>query len=302
VSTTLTRQAARHRQPPAPPRRRVRRTPASRATSLLGAVFMSLVAVLMLVPLYLVLVNSFKSQQEIQQAPFAATGLTPDYLVAALDNPDFRIHRAYGVTILLAVLVNLLSLAVSAPVSYVIARGMKRRHQLLLMFFLAGTFVPGQVLVIPMIYVLKTLGLMGTIQGFVLFETTLTLPVSVFLYVGFIRAIPPELDQAAMIDGAGPARVLWSVILPLMRPAVATCVVLHTLGVWKDFVNPQIILGPESGLYTVTTGIFTAIGPHNTDFTRLYPNVLLGIAPVLVFFVFMQRFIVSGLTAGATKG
>jgi raffinose/stachyose/melibiose transport system permease protein len=273
-----------------------------KAGQVLGTAFMSAVTVVMLLPLYLVVVNSFKSQQQIQRQPFAATGLTPTYLTNALHNPDFNVLRAYGVTALLAVLVNALSLAVAGPVSYVIARGLRRRHQALLLFFLAGTFVPGQVLVIPMVYVLKTLGLMGTIQGFVLFETTLTLPVSVFLYVGFIRSIPSELDQAAMIDGAGRLRVFRSVILPLMRPAVATCVVLHTLGVWKDFVNPQIILGPESGLYTVTTGIFTAVGQYTTDFTVLYPNVLLGIAPVLCFYVFMQRFIVSGLTTGATKG
>jgi len=258
----------------------------------------------MLVPAYLLLVNSFKSQQDITLEPFGIPlgRLSVQYLVGALNSPDFSLARAYIVTALLAVGVNVLSLAVSGPAAYVIARGNGIRYRLLLVVFLVGMFIPGQVLVIPVIYVLKTLGLMGTVPGFLLFETTLTLPISMFLYTSYIRTVPQELDEAARIDGAGAFTTFWRIIFPLMRPAVATAVVLHTIGVWTDFVNPQIILGPASGLYTVTTSVYAAIGKYSTDFTVVYPNLLVAVVPVLAFFVFLQRNIVSGLTTGATKG
>jgi raffinose/stachyose/melibiose transport system permease protein len=268
---------------------------------LLGLLLMVLV---MLIPAYLLIVNAFKSQQDITQRPFAVpfSRLSTRYLHAAFSSPDFNLVKAYVITVLFAVAVNILSLAVSGPAAYVIARGTSLGHRALLGVFLIGIFIPGQVLVIPVIYVLKYLHLMGTVPGFLVFETTLTLPVSMFLYVAYIKTIPSELDEAARMDGAGPSTTFWRIIFPLMRPAVATAVILHTIGVWTDFVNPQIILGPSSGLYTVTTGVYASIAHYSTDFTVVYPNLLIAVVPVLVFFVLMQRHIVGGLTAGATKG
>ncbi|MEU3982403.1 carbohydrate ABC transporter permease [Streptomyces sp. NPDC026672] len=261
-------------------------------------------ALVMLTPLWVLVVNAFKSEQDIRSSPFGLplSRLSLSHLHDALTDPDFDVVKAYGVTILFVVLVNVLSLLVAAPVSYVVARGRSRWHTALLLLFVAGTFVPSQVLLIPVVYVLKYLGLMGTIPGFVLFETTLTLPVSVFLYSAYIRTVPAELDQAAAVDGAGRLRTFWLVIFPLMRPVVATAVILHSLNVWNDFANPQIILGPGSGLYTVTTGVYAAVGKYSTHYAVVFPNLLLAVLPALAFFVIMQRHIISGLTTGATKG
>lgn len=265
---------------------------------------LGLFALVMLAPLYLVIVNAFKPESAIRQRPFSAApgALSTDYLRAALSSPDYNIIKSFGVTVMFVVLVNVLSLALAGPAAYVIARGTRRWHKGMLLVFLAGLFIPGQVLVIPVIYVLRFTGLMGTIPGFVLYEATLTLPLSMFLFVGYIKSIPRELDEAAQIDGAGRLRTFWQVIFPLMQPVVVTAIVLHTIGVWTDFVNPQIVLGPASGLYTVMTGVYSAIGLHTTDLSVVYPTLLLAIAPVLIFFVIMQRKIVGGLTAGATKG
>lgn len=262
------------------------------------------VLLVMLVPAYLLVVNSFKSQQDITLHPFGIPlhDLSWRYLRATLSSPDFSLARAYVVTAVFALAVNVLSVVIAGPAAYVIARGVRVGHRVLLAVFLVGLFIPSQVLVIPVIYVLKYLGLMGTVPGFLLFETTLTLPVSMFLYVSYIKTLPRELDEAARMDGAGPATTFWRIIFPLMRPAVVTAVILNTIGVWTDFVNPQIILGPGSSLYTVTTSVYAAIGHYSTDYTVVYPNLLIAVVPVLAFFVIMQRNIVSGLTTGATKG
>ncbi|TWD75207.1 carbohydrate ABC transporter membrane protein 2 (CUT1 family) [Kribbella amoyensis] len=267
-------------------------------------VFLTVTSILMLVPMYLLVVSAFKSQQDILAHPFSLSPdlLTTEYLQKAWTNPDFNIVKGYAVTALFVVSVNLLSVALAGPVSYVIARRTEKRFRVLLLLFVAGTFIPSQVLVIPVVYTLKYLGLMGTIPGFVLFETTLTLPFSIFLYAGYIMTIPASLDEAASVDGAGKHRVFWSIVFPLMKPAVVTMVILNTFSVWNDFVNPQIILGPGSGLYTVTTGVYAAVSQYSTDYTVVFPTLLLAVAPLLVVFVLLQRHVISGLTAGATKG
>ncbi|MET9317365.1 carbohydrate ABC transporter permease [Kribbella sp. NPDC003505] len=266
--------------------------------------FLVVTSVLMLVPMYLLVGSAFKSQHDILAHPFSLSPdqLTTEYLRKAATNPDFNILKGYAVTILFVVSVNVLSVALAGPVSYVIARRSERRYRMLLLLFVAGTFIPSQVLVIPVVYTLKFLGLMGTIPGFVLFETTLTLPFSIFLYAGYIMTIPASLDEAAAVDGAGKHRVFWSIVFPLMKPAVVTMVILNTFSVWNDFVNPQIILGPGSGLYTVTTGVYAAVSQYSTDYTVVFPTLLLAVAPLLVVFVLLQRHVISGLTAGATKG
>jgi raffinose/stachyose/melibiose transport system permease protein len=260
--------------------------------------------IVMIVPLYLLVVNAFKSNDDIAVRPFSAEPklLSGSHLWAVVTSPDYNLLAAIGLTTFFVVVVNVLSLLLSGPAAYVIARGSGIRNRLLLLVFLVGLFIPTQALVIPVIYVLRYLGLMGTIPGFLLYETTLTLPVSMFLYVGYIASIPRELDEAAQLDGAGRVRTFWTVIFPLMKPVVVTAIILHTIGVWTDFVTPQIILGPGSGLYTVMTGVYAAIGLHTTDLSIVYPNLLLAVTPVLVFFVLMQKRIVGGLTAGATKG
>jgi raffinose/stachyose/melibiose transport system permease protein len=258
----------------------------------------------MAVPVYLLVTNAFKSQHDITTQPFGwpSGGFSLQYVERALTSPDFNVVNAYLTTALFVVAVNIISLVVVGPASYAIARGARRYHRIVMLVLLAGLFIPGQTLVIPVIYVLKLTGLIGTIPGFLLFETTLTIPTTTFLFVAFVQTVPRELDEAAKIDGAGRYGTFWRIIFPLMRPAVATAVILNSIGVWSDFVNPRFILGPTSSYYTVTTGIYAAISKLSTDYTLVYPNMLLAAAPVIVFYVFLQKRIIGGLTSGAIKG
>ena len=126
-------------------------------------------------------------------------------------------------------------------------------------------------------------------------------PFAIFLFSGYLRSIPTSLDEAAKIDGCSTMGTFWRVIFPLMKPAVATASVLTALWTWNDFINPSIILGPTSTQYTVTTGIYTAVGQYLTNYTVVYPNILLTVGPVLILFLVAQRFIVGGLMEGVTK-
>jgi raffinose/stachyose/melibiose transport system permease protein len=265
---------------------------------------MVVLAAVMVLPLYLLVTNAFKTQRDIIASPFGvpAGGFTLDNIVAAATSTDFNVLVAYVTTTLLVVVVNILSVLVTGPAAYAIGRGTRRAHRVVLLILLAGLFIPSQAIVIPVIYVLKTIGLMGTLPGLVLFQTALTVPTTLFLFVAYVQSIPRELDEAARIDGASRIGTFWRVIFPLMTPAVATAVVLNSVGVWSDFVNPRIVLGPGSGVYTVTTGVFAAVSKYSTDFTVVYSNMLLAVAPVIVFYVLLQKRIIGGLTSGAVKG
>lgn len=267
--------------------------------ALLGAI-----ALAMLVPLYVMVISAFKPQEEIIRHPLAISPgtFTFSHMWAAITSSQFNVIAAYGVTLLFVVLVNVCCLLLSAPAAYVIARGRDRKHTLLLLLFVSGLFIPGQVTLIPVVFVLRVLHLINTIPGFVLFETATTLPVTVFLFTAYLRTVPREIDEAAALDGASRMRAFWSCVFPVMRPVIATIVVLNSIGVWNDFVSPQIILGPRSGIYTVTTGVYAAVGEFSTDYTIVFPTLLLAIAPVVAFFIIMQRHIIGGLVAGATKG
>ncbi|MGF0115211.1 carbohydrate ABC transporter permease [Promicromonospora sp. Marseille-Q5078] len=265
---------------------------------------LGLAALVMLVPLYIMVINAFKPQDAIISSPLA---ITPDtfsleYLQAALTSEKFNVVRAYGITLLFVALVNVCGIALAAPVAYVIARGRSKWHLGLLLLFVSGLFIPGQVTLIPVVFVLRVLGLINTIPGFILFETAATLPVTIFLFAAYLRTVPREIDEAAALDGAGKIRAFWSCVFPIMKPVVATIVVLNSISVWNDFVSPQIILGPGSGIYTVTTGVYAAVGEFSTDYTTVFPTLLLAVTPAILFFVLMQRHIIGGLVAGATKG
>jgi raffinose/stachyose/melibiose transport system permease protein len=258
----------------------------------------------MLVPLYIMVISAFKTQEDILRHPLAISPemFTVEYLLQAITSEKFNVIGAYGITLLFVALVNICCIALAAPVAYVIARGRSKWHLALLLLFVSGLFIPGQVTLIPVVFVLRLLGLINTIPGFILFETAATLPVTIFLFAAYLRTVPRDIDEAAALDGAGRIRAFWSCVFPIMRPIVATVIVLNSIGVWNDFVSPQVILGPSSGIYTVTTGVYAAVGEFSTDYTTVFPTLLLAIAPAVIFFIIMQRHIIGGLVAGATKG
>ncbi|MGW2181875.1 carbohydrate ABC transporter permease [Streptomyces sp. NPDC001732] len=292
------------RTAPPVPGTRARRERRREPRSLLRRVLLGVLFLVMVVPVYLLVVNAFKSQEEILDSPFSLPlgGLTLEHLSAAVSSPQYNVIGGYGFTLFLVVVVDVLCILLAGPAAYAIARSLRRRTQLVLLYFLAGTFIPGAAVIIPVIYVLREIGLANTVTGLIAHDVATTLPVSIFLFVGFIRTIPVDIDHAATIDGAGRHRTFWTIVFPLMRPAVVTVLILNSIGIWNDFVSPQILLSPSSGHYTVTTAIYAGISQYSTDLTKVFPNLLLAVAPVIIFFIYMQRHIISGLTVGAVKG
>ncbi|WP_409495457.1 carbohydrate ABC transporter permease [Amycolatopsis sp. cmx-11-12] len=261
-----------------------------------------LVSAIFFVPLYYVLVNVFKPGELIAQEP-ASVPLPPTLtnIHAVLTRPD----GLFWVSLANSLLVTLLSIIVltvlSAMLGHYLARSGKRWTKVLALILLAGLMIPPQVILIPVTEVLRLTGMMATLQGLVLFNVGYYVPFGVFVFTGFIRGVPVELEEAALLDGANRTQVFWRIVFPLLRPATASVLIFLGVWIWNDFIDPLIILGPSQGT-TITTGIYRSIGQYQADLGSVFALMFLATLPVLIFYLALQKQFVKGLTGGATKG
>ncbi|MFJ2960117.1 carbohydrate ABC transporter permease [Streptomyces sp. NBC_00669] len=253
-------------------------------------------------PLYVVLVNVFKHGPDITAHPVSLPiPPTLSSIHQVLSRPDhlfwYGLINSVEVT---AISVTALTI-VSAMLGHYLARAKGAWAKGVLATLLCGLMIPPAVILEPVTEVLRRLGLMTTIPGLVLVNVGYYVPFGVFVFTGFVKTIPIELEEAAALDGAGPFRVFWKIVFPLLRPASASVLIFLGVWIWNDFLNPLIIMGPANGT-TVTVGIYRAIGEHQSDFGAVFALMFLATIPILVFYLAFQRHFVKGLTGGATKG
>jgi len=260
------------------------------------------VAALFFLPLYVALVNVFKPGDLITKEP-AALPVPPtlDNIIAVLTRPD----HLYWVSLANSILVTGLSIAIltvlAATLGHYLARSRSRWVQAVTLVLLCGLMIPPQAILLPVVRVLQATELMTTLQGLILFNVGYYIPFGVFVFTGFIRTIPVELEEAAAMDGANRFQIFWRVVFPLLRPATASVLIFLGVWIWNDFLNPLVILGPSRGT-TVTTGIYRSIGQYQADFGSVFALMFLATLPVLIFFLALQKQFVKGLTGGASKG
>jgi raffinose/stachyose/melibiose transport system permease protein len=212
---------------------------------------------------------------------------------------DKILLRAFRNSLLITVASVTGLVVVASMVGYVLQRRNDRLARVVNAFLLAGLIVPPAV--VPTIYVLQQINLFKSLWGIVLIEIAYLLPFSVLLFRAFVATIPIELDEAAMIDGCSGLRLFWKVIFPLLRPVVITVIVTSSVIIYNDFQNPLYFL-PGQDNTTVQLTLYNFQGQFNTQWNLLFMDVLLITIPPLVMFMFFNRKIVSGLTAGAVKG
>ena len=182
-------------------------------------------------------------------------------------------------------------------VAFPIARGLVRGHKLIFTLFVIALFLPPAL--IPQFQLILRMGLYNNPIGYMLFF--LINPIGIIILVGYIRTLPRELDESAAMDGCGYFRFVWQVIMPLSRPAIATVVVLHAIGIWNELILPTIYLTNEA-YFPVTRGLIVFKGVYGSNWPTLAAAVLMLTLPMLILFLILQKYIISGLTAGAVKG
>lgn len=265
--------------------------------------FLIVMCLIFVVPFYVAIVNVFKTRVDIVRTPMAIpwARLTLDNLWRNLNSPSFSVWIGYGTSLVLSSLTVSLVILTSTMMSYVLCRKKHPFFKYAYLLLIAGLMIPAQVILLPIVQVLRKVHLMFTVQGLLLMYIGWYMPFAAFVFVGYMRTISPQFDESARIDGAGDVRVFFRIIFPLISPAVASVVIFVALWTWNDFVNPLIILG-SSDYYTITIGVYKAIGQYVQKWEDVFAVVFLAIVPVIVFFFIMQRQFISGLTTGALKG
>lgn len=212
---------------------------------------------------------------------------------------DYMLLTAFANSIILTVASVVLMVVLGAMVGFVLQRRPSGWTPLVNFMVLAGLIVPPAV--VPTIWVLQQLGLFKTLHGMVLIEVAYGLSFSVLLFRAFVASIPRELDEAAVMDGAGPIRLFFQIILPLLRPVVITVVVVQSVAIFNDFTNPLYYL-PGKDNVTVQLTLYNFMSMFDTSYNLLFMNILLITIPPLIVFLFFNRQIVAGMTSGAVKG
>ena len=268
---------------------------------IVGGVAILVSVVVFLVPFAFVVLQAVKSPEEASNLDFTlpAAWRFADNLVAVFQSNDGVIVTAFVNSTILTVASVVIMVVLSAMVGYVLQRKRSRWNPVINFFVLAGLIVPPAV--VPTIWMLQRLALFKTLPGMILIEATFGLSFCILLFRAFVATIPRELDEAAVIDGAGSIRLFFRVILPLLRPVVVTVIVVQAVVVFNDFAGPLYFLpGDENA--TVQLTLYNFQSQSLSQYNLLFMDILLITIPPLVLYIFFNRQIVAGLTSGAVKG
>lgn len=271
------------------------------AAGWVDALALVVLGVVFVVPFVFIVLTAAKSQQEA--ALFAFSWPSQSQLLQnvrdVVEFGDYRMLLALWNSTLLTVGSVTLIVLLAAMVAFVMQRRRDRVASVASTVMLSGLIIPPAV--VPTIFLLQSLGIYKTLAGLILVEVAFALPFATVTLRAFMAAIPREIDEAAIMDGASPARLFVSVILPLLRPAIVTVIVVTSVGIYNDFAGPLYFL-PGAENVTVQLTLFSFISQFNSQWNLLFANVVLITIPPLILFIFFQRQIVAGMTGGAIKG
>lgn len=252
------------------------------------------------VPLYFVFVNASKttSESSLLNMSWPTKFQLTENITTVFASHDGMILRAFMNSALITVLSILLLILFGAMAGYVLHRKTTKMSPVFNFLLLAGLIIPPAV--VPTIWVLEGVGLFKTLPGIVLVEVALHIPFTVILYRSFMATIPKEIDEAALIDGCGRFQLFFRIILPLLKPVSATVIVLTSVAVYNDFVNP-LYFYPGSENATLQLTLYNFMSLYRTEWNLLFTNILLISIPPLILFIFFNKRIVAGMTAGSVK-
>ncbi|HIT74817.1 MAG TPA: carbohydrate ABC transporter permease [Candidatus Avipropionibacterium avicola] len=266
-----------------------------------GLVSLIVATAVFLVPFGFIFLTASKSAPEAADFAFSLPTQWKllDNVVEVLTTRDFVVLRAFINSTTLTVSSVTAMVLISAMAGYVLQRRSSRWNGLINFLVMAGLIVPPAV--VPTIWVLQGLGIFKTMFGMILVETTFGLSFCILLFRAFVSTIPRELDEAAIVDGAGPLRLFFTVILPLLRPVMVTVIVVQAVNVFNDFVGPLYFLPGDENV-TVQLTLYNFQSMTLNQWNLLFADILLITIPPLVMFIFFNRQIVAGMTSGAVKG
>lgn len=251
-----------------------------------------------LAPIYLVFVNALKTQPEASSMGVELP-MNPQWGNFGTVVDQGKLVTAFFNSALYSIGGTVLAVLVSALAAYVLARHRSRRHVIIYLLLIMGIAIPTNY--VTLMKVMQITHLIDSQIGMILLYAATQIPFSVFLIYAFIDSLPQELDEAAFIDGCSPIRTFFSIILPVLTPVLATCGILSILNIWNEFLMPLYFLN-STGTWPMTLAVYGFFGQFQSDWSLVSADIVLTILPVILIYVVAQRWILSGLSAGAVKG
>ncbi|MEN8075850.1 carbohydrate ABC transporter permease [Clostridium sp. D53t1_180928_C8] len=264
-------------------------------------VLLSILAIIVVIPIYYLVVTTFKTSTEAALSPMALPSrIDFSSYVNAFEKMQYP--RAFKNTVIITGC-SVIGLILSASMcGYVLNRkGKYKTVQGIFLLILSGMMFPYQMSILGLYKVIQQMNLMNSLLGVILINIAINIPFATFLIKSFVNTIPIELEEAARIDGCGTFRTFWTIIFPLMKPTIATVAILNTLTIWNDFMGPLYFLQSREN-NVILQEVYRNIGQFSTDWTSLFPMMVLGVLPLLIFYLFMQRYIIGGVMNGSVKG
>lgn len=269
-------------------------------SEVLGGTGLFVLSLAFISPMFFVLLNTFRSETAFLKSYVGWPGtIKLDNYVQAFIRMDFGrvfLNSAIVSGVSLAVLVIFASMA-----AYKLARVTGVLSSLMFAMYVVSLVVPQQGLMIPTVVTVSRLHLLNSLTGLMLVNIAVLSPVTVFMYHGFVKSIPREMEESAFIDGANPYQSFFLVVFPLLQPATATIVVLMGLASWNQFLLP-LLLTNEKAVYTLPLSLMYFFRNYDIEWTQYFAAVTIAATPVVILFFSLQRFVTKGIAAGAVKG
>lgn len=258
-----------------------------------------IIGLIFLIPFYFVIINSVKSFAEIL---IDAAALPKEIMFANYAKvwEVINFPRAFWNSFIITLLSNIGLVLISSMAAWKMVRTPNKFSKILFLIFISAMVVPFQTVMLPLMKVGGTLGIMNSIHGLVFMYFGFGVPLTLFLYHGFIKSVPLEIEESARIDGCSSFGVFWRIVFPLLKPITITVIILNTLWIWNDFLLPSIILQDED-LRTIPLATSSFFAQYTKQWDMGLAALMMGITPVIIFFLFLQKHIIKGIAAGSIK-
>ncbi len=277
-------------------------------------IFLELLAVavflIFLYPFLLILINSAKDSFLITQNPMSFPvdwSMMITNMKTIMTIPTIRYASSFASSVIITVMSLLTINLFSSMGAWVLVRNKTKTSQFIFLMFVAAMVIPFQIIMFPLLTWFRTVSdiigipLLRSYQGIIFAYLGFGLSLSVFMFHGFIKGIPVELEEAAMIDGATQPQIFGLIITPLLSPIHATVMVLNGIWIWNDYLLPLLVLGKGNKIQTIPLAVATFAGAYVKQWDLILTAILIAIIPVIIFFIIAQRFIIKGIVAGSIK-
>ena len=258
-----------------------------------------------LFPIYIVVVNSFKNRQELYSNMMAPPEtFTLEYYKTAMEKMNFL--RAFGNSLIVTIVSIAVIVVLSSMTAWMLVRYNNKLSKFIFATFVATMIIPFQTIMMPLMQVMGFIRdhlhipMLNTLGGLVYMNVGFGASMAVFLYHGFIKAVPVSLEEAATIDGCNKFKVFWKIVFPMLKPTTATVIILDVIWIWNDYLLPSLVIS-DKVLRTIPLSTASFFGQFTIEWNLAMAGLTLTIIPVIVFYLAAQKYIVKGVAAGAVK-